>query len=190
MHNASPRVSNTFDDIQSHSKADQILGVHAITMQALLRDEKALSGSSSKHPSLSSTTRHSRNRPQSVPARKASTVLPPPIDTSAPGPPHLPSHFIRTPYSFHPNMTFPKLSPGPASSTSTREAVITLSIRRHARRGAALSDAGLRRRVLAAQLRVRYARLAGPWRLVSARALQRITVSAALAARCPALSGL
>lgn len=90
VHNASPRVSNTFNDIQSHSKADQILGVHAITMQALLRDEEALSDSSSKYSSLSSTARHSRNRSQSVPARKASAVLPPPIDTSAPGPLHLP----------------------------------------------------------------------------------------------------
>lgn len=146
VHDTSPHISAMYDEkrpITRDSKgdsilADQILGAHAITLSALLRDEEALD-SSSQHPSrglLAAATdlTQFRLRSASAPAAKKVSLVPPPIDTSGPQR-RLPENVVRTPYPFHHRKTFSKHSPlfsGPSPSASNlRETVLALSIRRH-----------------------------------------------------------
>ncbi|KAJ9659670.1 hypothetical protein H2201_007261 [Coniosporium apollinis] len=113
------------------SKADQILGAHEMTLQALLHDE------GSPPPALTTTTRpistavgafkHTRQRSASAPARKLS-MAPPPIDTHHG---HLPEDIVRTPYPFQFRKSFHKPSPlAMEQPPQPREFVLTVSLLR------------------------------------------------------------
>lgn len=138
---------------------DNILGVHAITLQALLRDEEGLQASASSVRRKSVSSEYSRKEflkskfapqpgdsatslPPPVPdippmaqiqQPKRVSLVPPPIDTSRPGRSKSEGK-IRTPYPFNHHRSFPKTlgSPG-LPPPRAKDAVLTLSIRR--RRG-------------------------------------------------------
>lgn len=134
--------------IPKQNKADQILGAHAITLQALLRTDEALDpGAPSLPPPktayratkfLESSLRNSRRRSASAPIKKVS-VVPPPIDTSIPR--RLdPEDIVRTPYPYpFPGTDRKDFGPSPTSNpTATpmaatlplNDSILTLSVRR------------------------------------------------------------
>lgn len=128
------------------NKADQILGVHALTMHALLRNEEALdmTAQSLTPPHiadrtsqfrLSSEIRNSRYRATSAPIKKVS-MAPPPINTGG----HrntIPENIVRTPYPFHQTPTSIRKSfrsPLSANTSYPTDSILTLSLassRRH-----------------------------------------------------------
>ncbi|KAK0660230.1 hypothetical protein DIS24_g3496 [Lasiodiplodia hormozganensis] len=135
-------------------KTDQnILGVHAITLQALLRNEDGLQASASSVRRKSASSEFSRREllklqgksdsatslPPPVPEippiaqiqqPKRVSLVPPPIDTSRP-PKSKGEGKIRTPYPFHHHRKFPKTLGSPGfPPPPTQDTILTLSIRR------------------------------------------------------------
>lgn len=127
------------------TKADHILGLHALTLKALERNMESVGvqGQSQISPTtfderqsrfLSPAMRAARHRSASVPIKKVS-MAPPPIDTS--GPHHLPDHIVRTPYPF-PQMRRKDFGQSPTAANSPPPAtpsaidsVLTLTIQRN-----------------------------------------------------------
>ncbi|TKA63870.1 hypothetical protein B0A49_09296 [Cryomyces minteri] len=147
----SPRTSTVISDERdlrpgpSASKADQILGVHAITMRALLQHDDNISGNGSPSsyrsthgfdlnaplPDVQATARNSRaiSAPPRPSVPKRVSIAPLPIDTSTPRR-CLPENIVRTPFPFYHSKNFSK--PSPLSATSSqRDSLLTVSIRRH-----------------------------------------------------------
>ncbi|KAK5162633.1 hypothetical protein LTR04_003215, partial [Oleoguttula sp. CCFEE 6159] len=147
----SPRTSTVISDERylrpgpSASKADQILGVHAITMRALLQHDDNINsnGSPSSYrsthgfdlnaplPDVQATARNARaiSAPPRSSVPKRVSLAPLPIDTSTPRR-YLPENIVRTPFPFYHSKNFSK--PSPLSATSSqRDSLLTVSIRRH-----------------------------------------------------------
>ncbi|KAK4991895.1 hypothetical protein LTR50_001514 [Elasticomyces elasticus] len=123
------------------SKAEQILGAHAITLQALLRDEEALQNTTNSltPPRMAErTSRFSveptnhRIRSTSAPQAKKVSLAPPPIDTTKQR--QFPENFVRTPYPFPAENRQSLRKPSPLATNSVDipplDFVLTLSIRR------------------------------------------------------------
>ncbi|EON65530.1 hypothetical protein W97_04768 [Coniosporium apollinis CBS 100218] len=113
------------------SKADQILGAHEMTLQALLHDEgsapPALAPASRPISTPVGAFKHTRQRSASAFARKVS-MAPPPIDTHHG---HLPNDIVRTPYPFQFRKSFHKPSPlTMQQALQPREFVLTVSLLR------------------------------------------------------------
>ena len=117
----SPRTSAAVDDndlkTSRNSKNDRFLSAHAITMQALLRDERLgrdIMSPLTEEPRTSdlfaslghrledkteTSNTHGRKRSKSAPARKRVSLIPPPININSPKR-TLPEDIVRTPYPF------------------------------------------------------------------------------------------
>jgi len=195
------------------SKEEQILGAHAITLQALLGDKEGLHASTQRHSyEYASAAANAgventfRLRATSAPASKRVGFIPPPLDLSAHG--HLPENLVRTPYPLGFRRSQPKSPLSNATSPSQpHESQLVLSILRHGRQKhstrnittltipADLKITQVNTKVgspitkekhfatldfddayFFQQLRQNYAKLAGPFRLLSARRLHRIQV--------------
>ncbi|KAI9661270.1 MAG: hypothetical protein M1821_009597 [Bathelium mastoideum] len=123
--------SSTAVDDKTHEPSfspqnDRILGAHAITMSALLRDEgfsRDIMSPLTQEPRVSrlfaslgdqlesksdALESHSRKRPASVPAQKRVSLVPPPIDVHSPQR-MLPEDIVRTPYPFFKHKNRPTL---------------------------------------------------------------------------------
>lgn len=119
--------------IRKHStKADQIMGVHALTLKALQRVEGDEQFNERTSRFLTTDAQAARHRSSSAPAKKVS-MAPTPIDTNATR--HmLPDHVVRTPYPFQQfhRKDFGR-SPGTMSVTPSsppaHDSIMTLSIR-------------------------------------------------------------
>ncbi|KAF2147534.1 uncharacterized protein K452DRAFT_8620 [Aplosporella prunicola CBS 121167] len=109
------RIPDAFEDDETHSSYsrtdENILGVHAITLQALLRDGEGLHASTTRRKSMSSDRRSRNERepdssspppiPVPAPPKKISLALPPPPIDAYLRPPRSEEHkVLRTPYPF------------------------------------------------------------------------------------------
>ncbi|GME24250.1 uncharacterized protein LTHEOB_12094 [Neofusicoccum parvum] len=157
-----PRLSDAFEEsndgavVETHSLQnktdDNVLAVHAITLQALLRDEEGLQASASSVRRKSVSSDFSRRElfkqqpkdsatsltppvpdlPPMVQIQqpKRVSVVPPPIDTNRSSRSKSESK-IKTPYPFHHHKNVPKTLGSPGMPPSRpKDAVLTLSIRR------------------------------------------------------------
>ena len=209
VNHVSPRASSHMENQygpSASSKSQQILEVHAITLQALTRnDEPMLTASPrmSKDRQSAFDVKEPRHLPPTKPTKRV-TVIPPPISISDPTG-QSPLNITRTPYPFTHRKVFPPMSPVSESSEDTisRESVLSVCVRRNnANRPARVSrmvlpkSADLRSPNMTSpeknekhfesldyddshffqQLRSEYSKLRGPFRFLSAQTLQRITV--------------
>jgi hypothetical protein len=181
---------------------EAIKDIHTQTMQALLRNEDHLqSAVSTRTGRISFIPDSDRIIPHPA-TKKRVSMAPPPLDMSHKG--SLPDEIVRTPYPYFFRKAMLKPSPLHTSPSSDRESLLALSVRRHEITRTSLKrvskiiipaklevamvknpntnekhfealdydDAHLFR-----ELRKTYQSLAGPFRLFSARTLQRIEVS-------------
>ncbi|OJD37100.1 uncharacterized protein BKCO1_800062 [Diplodia corticola] len=135
---------------------NNILGVHAITLQALLRNEEGLQANASSVRRKSASSEFSRREflksqsksqllqdsamslpppvPQIPPMAqiqqpKRVSLVPPPIDTSR-SPGGKSEGKVKTPYPFHHHRRFPKTLGSPGLPPPAQDNILTLSIRR------------------------------------------------------------
>ena len=209
VNHASPRVSSYMGSQYGSSRLDksqQILELHAITLQALTRDEETLQTTSPRIPKDRQSVpdaKELRHLPPLKPAKRV-TVIPPPLSVSDPTG-QSPMSITRTPYPFAHRKVFPPMSPVSENSEDTisRESVLSVCIRRrNVNRPARVSrmvlpkSAELRSPGVASadsnekhfrsldyddshffqQMRSEYISLRGSFRYLSAQTLQRITV--------------
>jgi hypothetical protein len=180
---------------------EAIKDIHTQTMQALLRNEDHLQAVVTAHAGHISFVPDSDCIIPPPPTKKRVSMAPPPIDVGHSG--SLPDDIVRTPYPFLFRKVMPKPSPLRTSSSLDRESILAVSIRRHKRSHKA-SIRVLRMTIptnseattknpdtsekhfetldfddqhFFKELRRTYHSLAGPFRLFSARTLQRIDVS-------------
>ena len=121
QHGLSPRASAVLDEkpleTSLNPKNDRILSAHAITMQALLRDDSLghdIMSPLTEEPQTmhlfaslgdrleeksSALNAHGRKRSRSAPSRKRVSFVPPPINIHSPKR-TLPEDIVRTPYPF------------------------------------------------------------------------------------------
>lgn len=214
VHNSSPRSSDVFDERTKEGKADamledRILDAHTMTLKALRGETIGASPTKTSRDDKRAEQKEQHQQQQrirsaSAPASRKVQVVPPPIDTSW-EPKPIPDDIVRTPYPFHHRKELSHSSTTPPSPARVppREAILTLSIRRHGTLLApkmskltipadpqmgdikSTSASGKERHFTSIdfddelffqQLRCEYAKLSGTWRLFSARSLRRIVV--------------
>lgn len=133
----SAAVADDITPVPKLSKEEQILGAHAITLQALLGDKEGLQASTQRHShEFTAATAVAgdqafRLRAASAPGpNKKVDFVPPPIDVWSKG--SLPENLVRTPYPFGFRRPQPRSPLGSAMSPNQpQESILVLSIRWH-----------------------------------------------------------